>query len=251
MWQEPSYLLAGLPFSLTLLTILLAHEFGHFLTDRDQRQTRLPPGHRLHNRPAARQRGHAHDLRAAHAGRPAAYHIYVRYNALINGTGGGGSQNGGGGLGHHRPGHDRAGVLQHQHRQQLPRPATTRSRSTARWRPTSRFLAASSGFVGQPSDGLTQLDTSHALTATLPERGQRQRRADRRDQHRPRRPVHARARLRARPRPQSIRTAEASAATPFGCHLRRATGPAGCVTTPASGGRRAASPGPARPATAS
>ena len=25
------------------------------------------------------------------------YHIYVRYNALINGTGGGGSQNGGGG----------------------------------------------------------------------------------------------------------------------------------------------------------
>jgi membrane-associated protease RseP (regulator of RpoE activity) len=34
MWQEPSYLLAGLPFSLTLLTILLAHEFGHFLTAR-------------------------------------------------------------------------------------------------------------------------------------------------------------------------------------------------------------------------
>jgi len=34
MWEEPSYLLAGLPFSLTLLTILLAHEFGHFLTAR-------------------------------------------------------------------------------------------------------------------------------------------------------------------------------------------------------------------------
>lgn len=34
MWQEPSYLLAGLPFSLTLLTILLAHELGHFLTAR-------------------------------------------------------------------------------------------------------------------------------------------------------------------------------------------------------------------------
>jgi membrane-associated protease RseP (regulator of RpoE activity) len=34
MWQDPSYLLAGLPFSLTLLTILLAHEFGHFLTAR-------------------------------------------------------------------------------------------------------------------------------------------------------------------------------------------------------------------------
>jgi len=34
MWSEPSYLLAGLPFSLTLLTILLAHEFGHYLAAR-------------------------------------------------------------------------------------------------------------------------------------------------------------------------------------------------------------------------
>ena len=34
MWHQPSYLLAGLPFSLTLLTILLAHEFGHYLTAR-------------------------------------------------------------------------------------------------------------------------------------------------------------------------------------------------------------------------
>jgi len=34
LWRQPSYLLAGLPFSLTLLTILLAHEFGHFLTAR-------------------------------------------------------------------------------------------------------------------------------------------------------------------------------------------------------------------------
>jgi membrane-associated protease RseP (regulator of RpoE activity) len=34
MWHQPSYLLAGLPFSLTLLAILLAHEFGHFLAAR-------------------------------------------------------------------------------------------------------------------------------------------------------------------------------------------------------------------------
>ena len=34
MWHEPSYLLPGLPFSLTLVTILLAHEFGHYLTAR-------------------------------------------------------------------------------------------------------------------------------------------------------------------------------------------------------------------------
>jgi membrane-associated protease RseP (regulator of RpoE activity) len=30
-WRDPALLLAGLPFSLTLLTILLAHEFGHYL----------------------------------------------------------------------------------------------------------------------------------------------------------------------------------------------------------------------------
>ena len=32
--QHPSLLLEGLPFSLTLITILLAHEFGHYLTAR-------------------------------------------------------------------------------------------------------------------------------------------------------------------------------------------------------------------------
>jgi hypothetical protein len=30
-WKNPAFLLAGLPFSLTLLSILLAHEFGHYL----------------------------------------------------------------------------------------------------------------------------------------------------------------------------------------------------------------------------
>jgi len=34
IWHEPSYLLQGLPFSLTLLTILLAHEFGHYFAAR-------------------------------------------------------------------------------------------------------------------------------------------------------------------------------------------------------------------------
>jgi membrane-associated protease RseP (regulator of RpoE activity) len=33
-WQNPAYLLEGLPFSLTLLTILLAHEMGHYLAAR-------------------------------------------------------------------------------------------------------------------------------------------------------------------------------------------------------------------------
>jgi membrane-associated protease RseP (regulator of RpoE activity) len=34
MWHQPSFLLQGLPFSLTLLTILMAHEMGHFITAR-------------------------------------------------------------------------------------------------------------------------------------------------------------------------------------------------------------------------
>ena len=33
-WHRPSYLIQGLPFSLTLVAILLAHEFGHYLTAR-------------------------------------------------------------------------------------------------------------------------------------------------------------------------------------------------------------------------
>lgn len=34
LWQDPATLLLGLPFSLTLLTILLAHELGHYLACR-------------------------------------------------------------------------------------------------------------------------------------------------------------------------------------------------------------------------
>jgi len=34
MWRDPSYLLDGLPFSITLLGILLAHEMGHYLAAR-------------------------------------------------------------------------------------------------------------------------------------------------------------------------------------------------------------------------
>lgn len=37
IWSNPRILLAGLPFSLTLLTILLAHELGHFWTCRYHR----------------------------------------------------------------------------------------------------------------------------------------------------------------------------------------------------------------------
>jgi membrane-associated protease RseP (regulator of RpoE activity) len=37
VWRQPSLLLRGLPFSLTLLTILLAHELGHYLAARYHR----------------------------------------------------------------------------------------------------------------------------------------------------------------------------------------------------------------------
>lgn len=33
-WRQPAYLLQGLPFSLTLVGVLLVHEMGHFLTAR-------------------------------------------------------------------------------------------------------------------------------------------------------------------------------------------------------------------------
>lgn len=34
IWDDPAYLLTGLPFSLTLIGILLAHEFGHYFAAR-------------------------------------------------------------------------------------------------------------------------------------------------------------------------------------------------------------------------
>jgi glucan 1,4-alpha-glucosidase len=91
------------------------------------------------------------------------YHIYVRYNALINGTGGGGSQNGGAGSAEIDPA--TTALVSYN----------TGTRSSTPQRnyqvPVYGTLVAdhpfgqeTSGFVGQASDGLTQLDQAHALT---------------------------------------------------------------------------------------
>ena len=93
------------------------------------------------------------------------YHVYVRYNALINGTGGGGSQNGGGGSATIDPAttaltsyNTGTQSTTPQRNYQVPVYGTLVAN-----RP---FTAETSGFAGQPSDGLTQLDASHALTTS-------------------------------------------------------------------------------------
>ncbi len=43
LWREPALLLSGLPYSLTLLIILLAHEMGHFVASLYHRVDSSPP----------------------------------------------------------------------------------------------------------------------------------------------------------------------------------------------------------------
>src|ERR1039457_6972581 len=98
-------------------------------------------------------------------GQARAYHVYVRYNALINGTGGGGSQNGGAGSATIDP--SATALVSYntgtqsttpQRDYQVPVYGTLLANLP--------FLSETSGFVGQSSDGLTQLDASHALTTS-------------------------------------------------------------------------------------
>ena len=147
------------------------------------------------------------------------YHIYVRYNALINGTGGGGSQNGGGGSATVDPA--TTGLVSYN--------TSTASGYALRdyevpvfgtLAANHPFLVASSGFAGEPSDGLTQLDSSHALTATYQNAvdGNVVQTAEintsRSDQF-------TLALGYAQTQAQSIRTAQLSAATPFAATYAR------------------------------
>jgi glucan 1,4-alpha-glucosidase len=93
------------------------------------------------------------------------YHVYVRYNALINGTGGGGSQNGGAGSATIDPA--TTALVSYNTGTQSTTPQRDYQVPVYGTLVANRpFAAETSGFAGQPSDGLTQLDASHALTTS-------------------------------------------------------------------------------------
>ena len=94
------------------------------------------------------------------------YKLYVRYDPSINGNGGGGNGNGGGDN----------GTIDTSTGHSVPIAFDTVTTSNASNRTyavpvycaldaSTPFTQMSNGFVGQPSDGLVQLDTSHTLTA--------------------------------------------------------------------------------------
>lgn len=94
------------------------------------------------------------------------YKLYVRYDPSINGNGGGGNGNGGGDT----------GIFDTSTGHVVPIAFDTVTKSNAVNRTyavpvysaldvSTPFIQASNGFAGAGSDGLTQLDSSHTLTA--------------------------------------------------------------------------------------
>ena len=87
--------------------------------------------------------------------------VYVRYNPHIDNTGGGGSSNGGANNAEVDPATTALVAT-------VPTPATGPGPFAATVYgalAASQSLAESAGFAGTPSDGLSQLDASHALTS--------------------------------------------------------------------------------------
>ena len=139
-------------------------------------------------------------------------HLYARLDAHVNGNGGGGSDNAGA----------NSGVVDSERRfrsssartpSPTPSTGTTRCRPTWPW-PRTSARAASVGYAGTASDGLTQLDSARALTPYTsapgrPRRGHRGRDPGRRP------PGDARAGL--RPDPGAVGVGrQGVAAHPFG-----------------------------------
>jgi glucoamylase len=96
------------------------------------------------------------------------YQLYVLYNPSINGNGGGGSGNGGGdnstistSTGHNIPVAFDTNTSSNAFNRTYAAPVYSALDAS------TPFMKVSNGFVGQPSDGLVQLDASHALTTTF------------------------------------------------------------------------------------
>ena len=92
--------------------------------------------------------------------------MYVRYNALINGTGGGGSQNGGAGNATIDPA--TTALISYNTGTQSTTPQRDYQVPVYGTLVANRpFTAETSGFASEPGDGLTQPDASDIATGTL------------------------------------------------------------------------------------
>jgi glucoamylase len=101
-------------------------------------------------------------------GAPSSMHVYLRFNPLLNGHGGGGDQNVGG---------ESATIVNGGRFGQIPLAYSTNSFTDAVNRTyaepiysalvaSSPFSAVENGFVGSQTDGLTELDNGQRLTST-------------------------------------------------------------------------------------
>ena len=136
------------------------------------------------------------DSKATHG---ASLRLYLRFDPTVNGNGGGGGGNGGA---------DSATTdTSTGHPVLVASDPVTATNAVNRdyAQPVyaaldAPFTQVSNGFAGTASDGLTQLDASHALTSTYDLCDRRQRRADGADRRRQaRRRLHGRTRLRLEP----------------------------------------------------
>ena len=104
-------------------------------------------------------------------GAPSALHVYLRFNPLLNGHAGGGSQNVGG---------ESATIYDSSRFGQIPVAYSTNSFTEAVNRTyatpiysalvaSSPFAAVENGYVSSQTDGLTELDNGQRLTSTAPD----------------------------------------------------------------------------------
>jgi glucoamylase len=103
-------------------------------------------------------------------GAPSGLHLYLRFNPLLNGHGGGGTDNAGGESATIVP--TPAGPVPLSYSTNSFTEAVNRSYATPIYAALSAsepFSAVETGFAGTASDGLTELDSSGALTSAAPD----------------------------------------------------------------------------------